>query len=565
MHSVRQYGGFSHLRHSASFDMTSQRLPLARASSASSSSLDCSNAPINYVSASQSQSRTNAAFPRASTLVNGISKFALNNVALPSPAGSLNHTISAPDQVPVITESHIQRPGPQTDVQASSSSSVNIIAMRVFSPVLGSSTSTDLQTCSKEDDHKRLDSSRTTSSQLDPPAPRVMSRRSFAQLLEETRRRNRSNSQPTTPTLAHWTTHPCATPDLPSTLITPPPRTSSLSSRTTLTPGLSSVHKSQDSEQVNETIEELEQLAQRVRAVSGVSGSRSPTRRGFSNLARCDSPRTPLTYSEEERISDSRMASLSRTTPPQTSPTRGIASSISYVTRYLQQSARRRLPLPQIVITLPSSDDVVVASSETEDEVRWVDGYGKWSSHDHSTDNSDAESDVSSLFIAEECSDSSSACTSSPSSPPSDSKEPYEFTYPESRSVSPISYCGPSPGFTTSASTSLRLCHVVSTQVLKQRHRKLPQLKQAVSSPQIAALHYGHPAIPPDSIPIAPAPRSMQASHTVASFNVHIPPRVGGELQNSQSQSCWSVSTGSTAESHRPRWTAFKRLFHRSR
>ena len=244
-------------------------------------------------------------------------------------------------------------------------------------------------------------------------APRMMSRRSFNQLLEETRRRSRCNSQPTKSVPSHWSMDHIGT-QVSSTPVRVASRTSSLSP---LVESNSSATREKDEDprdDVSETIQQLEQLADQVRAVTAMSVSRSPTRRGFCEAF--------ATSSEESLPSTLHPPLLSRTPTP------------------VCLNNHLRVHVPQIVVTLPSSEhipsfggdsssprDSVAGSEELSEEIRWINDYGRWgsptSSHEDSGSDDSSESDVSSLFVAGEgegLSDSETICTSPPTSPRGD-------------------------------------------------------------------------------------------------------------------------------------------------
>jgi hypothetical protein len=212
--------------------------------------------------------------------------------------------------------------------------------------------------------------------------PRVISRRSFAQLLEETRRRSRCYSQPILFVPDRKTTIYTTPADV---FITPPPRSSSLIAKA----------------RGRDPIEELEELAQHVWVANALSVSRSPSRCGFSTLAGNISP----SGSSQELL------------------------CISPANRRITSTSARRdhsllscITLPEIMITRPSSESMIVCDVLSDDDVgQWADEHSqcgrKDCTSDTSVDYSDADSEPSSLFIAESIIDTDSISTSPPGSP----------------------------------------------------------------------------------------------------------------------------------------------------
>ncbi|KAI0091653.1 hypothetical protein BDY19DRAFT_991337 [Irpex rosettiformis] len=410
-----------------------------------------------------------------------------------------------------------------------------------------------------------------------PAVPRTMSRRSFTQLLEETRRRSHCNGQLTRSVPGHWSMDhigPTSASMLIRTPAAPPPRKSSLSSSAALTGPVTGEVETDTKDDISETIHQLEQLAQRVRAVTAetvLSVSRSPTRRGFCTVS--------ATSSDE---------SLSSTIKPSTP--RGHRSTTA-LDAYV----------PQIVVTLPSSENIpsdsassgsqsssMSDSEETTEEVRWVNEYGSWgspsSSHEDSGSDDSLESDVSSLFIAGEgegLSDSDTICTSPPTSPRGDDKGRETFvsstrSSPEtaqnsssslsstSRPTSPLSRRSRVPVIRPSKSLAF---HEFTPQPFVdqcQRPTRSPsRLKQAISSPHVSAQYRGFNTSISTMPSHSPLSQYTRPSYYADSYGIQQAP--------SQSQSCWSISTDSVAESPGKkgvgaRWTmGLKRLFGRSR
>lgn len=285
----------------------------------------------------------------------------------------------------------------------------------------------------------------TGPSRAEPDVPRMVSRRSFARLLEETQRRSRSSDAVRSqPAQRHWD-HLFGS-DAPKSpvaaVIKPPPRTSSLFAQDM--PWVATEGSSTESDLDMKAADTLDQLEELARAASTLPVIPSPIRRNFAIPERCISPCPP---SSDDDASDEACSSGAPiyVLPDPTLPlsiTRRTSRSIGdelYAlhrpTRTHAHRPRQRPRVPEIVITVPSCEDVGASPQQQEqgesaedeaDEVRWVEEYGRWmfpgdaGDEDASMDSSDAESDVSSLFISYPFSDQSSVCTSPPTSPPAD-------------------------------------------------------------------------------------------------------------------------------------------------